>query len=54
MAALSDPALLAEAYKLDVPIAPMDGATLAREIDRALALSPETRALVASILGVEP
>ena len=54
MAALRDPALLAEAHKLDVPIAPMDGATLAREIDRALALSPETMALVASILGVEP
>lgn len=54
MAALRDPALLAEAHKLDVPIAPMDGATLAEEIDRALALAPETVALVASIVRVEP
>ena len=50
MAALSDPALLAEARKIDIPIAPMDGQSLAREIDRTVAQPPETVALMASIL----
>jgi tripartite-type tricarboxylate transporter receptor subunit TctC len=54
MAALGDPALLSEARRLDVPIAPMDGATLAKEIERVLAQSPPTLARIASIIGVDP
>lgn len=51
--ALRDPALLAEARRLDIPIVPMDGATLAREVERALAQPPQTVALIASIVGVD-
>jgi tripartite-type tricarboxylate transporter receptor subunit TctC len=53
MSALRDPDLLAEARKLDIPIAPMDGATLAREIDGVLDLRAEMVALIRSIAKVE-
>jgi tripartite-type tricarboxylate transporter receptor subunit TctC len=53
MSALGDPGLLAEARKLDIPIAPMDGATLAREIDRLLDQPRDTVALIASIARSE-
>jgi len=52
MAALRDPALIAEARKFDIPIVPMDGATLAKEVERALAQSPEALALIASAVGI--
>ncbi len=53
MAALRDTALLTEARAFDIPIVPMDGATLAKEVERALAQSPEMVALIASSVGVE-
>jgi tripartite-type tricarboxylate transporter receptor subunit TctC len=49
--ALGDPGLLAEARKLDIPIAPMDGATLANEIHRLLDGAPDLVALIASVAG---
>ncbi len=52
-AAISDPALVAEARKLDIPIVPMDGRTLAEEVNRVLNQPSHTVALIASILGVE-
>jgi len=53
MAALQDPQLLETARRLDVPIVPMDGDTLARAIERAMAVSPQTAALIASIANAE-
>jgi tripartite-type tricarboxylate transporter receptor subunit TctC len=53
MAALNDPGLREDARTLDIPIAPMDGATLSKEVARVLAQPPRTVALMASILGVE-
>ena len=53
MVALQDPGLLEAARRLDIPIVPMDGATLASAIERAMAVSPETAALIASIAGAE-
>lgn len=53
MSALRDPGLLAEAGKLDIPIVPMDGATLDGEMDRVLELPATTVALIASIAGVD-
>jgi hypothetical protein len=50
MAALQDPAFVAEARTLDIPIAPMDGATLANEIDRVLSQPAATVELVSSIV----
>jgi hypothetical protein len=50
MAALRDPEFVAEARKLDIPIAPMDGATLANEIERVLSQPAETVELVSSIV----
>jgi putative tricarboxylic transport membrane protein len=49
-AALADPALLEEARALEIPIASMDGATLAREIDRVLSLPDDTLTLVADVV----
>jgi tripartite-type tricarboxylate transporter receptor subunit TctC len=54
MAALQDPELIAEAQRIDIPIAPMDGATLAAEIQRMLATAAESRALISSILRSQP
>jgi tripartite-type tricarboxylate transporter receptor subunit TctC len=51
MSALRDPELLAEARRLEIPIDPMDGATLADEIDRLLDSPPGTVALIASVTG---
>lgn len=53
VSALRDPGLLAEARRLDIPIVPMDGATLAGEIDRVLDLPARTVALIASIANAE-
>jgi putative tricarboxylic transport membrane protein len=52
MAALHDPALLDEARKLDIPILPMDGATLAARVNDALNQPPEVVSLIASIMDV--
>jgi tripartite-type tricarboxylate transporter receptor subunit TctC len=51
-AALDDPALRAEAQKLQIPIVPLVGEDLARRIDAALDQSPETIELVATAMGV--
>jgi tripartite-type tricarboxylate transporter receptor subunit TctC len=48
LAALADPALLAEAKKLEVPIEPAGGDEVARKIELALAQTPRTKALLAS------
>ena len=53
MVALQDPGLLEAARRLDIPIVPMDGATLASAIERSMAVSPETVALIASLAGAE-
>src|SRR5690606_27571824 len=49
MAALQDSELLDTAKRLDVPIEPMDGESVAEAIARALSQPPEMRALLASI-----
>jgi tripartite-type tricarboxylate transporter receptor subunit TctC len=46
-AALRDPALLAEARKLDIPIVPMDGSSLAVRVREALAQPPAIVAMIA-------
>jgi tripartite-type tricarboxylate transporter receptor subunit TctC len=46
---LADPALLAEAEKLQIPIAPLGGQELARRVDEALDVDPETAALLARL-----
>jgi tripartite-type tricarboxylate transporter receptor subunit TctC len=51
--ALADPELLAEAKKLDIPIAPADGAQVATLIETALAQSPETIALLRDIMAAK-
>lgn len=51
--ATTDPALLAEADKLGIPIVPLYGDDVAKAIDEALNQSPETVALVASIMDVK-
>lgn len=50
LSALRDPDLLDEARRLDIPIAPMDGATLAREIGRLIDPAHETRTVLISIV----
>ena len=45
-AAIEDPALLAEARKLDIPLAPMDGATLAVKMKEALRQPPHIVAMI--------
>jgi tripartite-type tricarboxylate transporter receptor subunit TctC len=54
MSALGDSGLLAEARKLDIPIVPMDGATLAREVDRLLTQPLQTVAMIGSIVNADP
>jgi tripartite-type tricarboxylate transporter receptor subunit TctC len=51
LSALRDPDLLAEARQLDIPIAPMDGATLSSEIDRLLDAPADMVALMVSAAG---
>jgi tripartite-type tricarboxylate transporter receptor subunit TctC len=53
MAALQDPGLLDAARRLDIPIVPMDGATLASAIEQSMAVSPDTVAVITSIAGAE-
>ena len=48
MAALEDPGLLAEARKLDIPVAPMDGATLAVRVKEALNQPPAVVGMIAA------
>jgi tripartite-type tricarboxylate transporter receptor subunit TctC len=50
MAALADTALLEEAQALGIPIRPLDGASLAAEVERLLAQPPEVVARIADIL----
>ena len=50
-AALADPALLATARKLDLPIQPMEGAALAEAVARVLKQPTETVSLLASASG---
>jgi tripartite-type tricarboxylate transporter receptor subunit TctC len=52
-AALSDPALLAEAETMGIPIEPLIGEDVARAIDAALHQPPETVALFASVMNAE-
>ncbi len=51
--ALADPELLADAKKLDIPIAPADGAQVATLIETALTQSPETTALLKHIMAAK-
>ena len=53
MEALGDPELLAEAKKLDIPIVPMDGETLAKRENEALNQPPAVVSLIASVMNVE-
>jgi hypothetical protein len=53
MAALTDPLLLAEAEKLELPIAPAGGDVVAERVRSALALSPETLGLLKELLEDE-
>lgn len=54
MTTLQDPAFLQEARKLQLPVRPVDGATLAAEIDRALTQPPQTMTLVRTLLSSPP
>ena len=47
-AALEDPGLVAEARKLDIPLAPMDGATLAVRVKEALNQPPAVVGMIAA------
>ncbi len=49
--ALADPALLAEAKRLQIPIDPLAGDAVAERISAVLDQSPESLALLASVLG---
>lgn len=51
--ALSDPALLAEAEKLGIPIEPAYGDDVARLVNEALNQSPETVEIIAAAVNVE-
>lgn len=51
--AMEDPALLAEAKKLGIPIVPLFGEDVAAKVNAALNQSPETIALFASIMKVK-
>jgi tripartite-type tricarboxylate transporter receptor subunit TctC len=51
MSALADAALLEEARALAIPIRPLDGVSLAAEVERLLAQSPEMVARIADVLG---
>jgi len=51
--ALSDPDLLAEAKKLDIPIEPAFGEDVARMVNNALNQSPETVEIIAAAVNVE-
>jgi hypothetical protein len=51
--ALSDPDLLAEASKLDIPIEPAFGEDVARMVNNALNQSPETVKIIAAAVNVE-
>jgi hypothetical protein len=53
METLHDPNLLADAKKLDIPIVPMDGETLAKRVNEALNQPPEVVSLVASVMNVK-
>ena len=52
-AGIEDPALLAEAKKLGIPIVPLFGDDVATAIDEALNQSPDTVKLVAAIMKVK-
>jgi tripartite-type tricarboxylate transporter receptor subunit TctC len=54
MAALNDPGLIAEAAKLRIPLVPMDGATLAREVTRILSQPPAVVRRMAALLSAAP
>lgn len=51
--ALGDPDLLAEAKKLDIPIDPGIGETVAAQVNEALNQSPETVAIVSAVMNIE-
>jgi tripartite-type tricarboxylate transporter receptor subunit TctC len=53
METIADPEFLAEAKKLDIPIIPMDGETLAKRENEALNQPPEVVSLIASVMNVE-
>jgi len=53
MAALTDPDLLAEAEKLELPVAPLGGDIVAERIHAAFAQTPETLALLKELLKDE-
>ncbi len=53
MAALSDPELLAEAEKLDIPIEPASGEDVEASVKAALGQSPETLALLQEVMKEE-
>lgn len=50
MAALSDPDLLAEAKKLEIPIDPASGAEVEQRVEAALNQSPDTLALIKEVM----
>lgn len=50
-AALADPALQAQAERLGLPLAPLDGEAVAARIDAALAQSPRTLELIRNIVN---
>ena len=53
MAALTDPGLLAEAEKLELPIAPLGGDIVAERVRAAFAQTPQTLALLKELLKDE-
>lgn len=53
-ATLADPEFAASAAKLDLPLLPMDGATLAEEVARALSPAPAIRERLERVLRREP
>jgi putative tricarboxylic transport membrane protein len=52
-AAVTDPDLLAEAAKLDIPIEPANGADVEKLVEAALDQSPETVAIIAAAVDVK-
>jgi hypothetical protein len=53
MATLEDPALRSEAERLQLPILPMGGAEVEKQIVARLDPSPRLVAVIASVMGVE-
>ena len=54
MAAVSDPDLITEARKFDIPIVPTDGATLAGEVRRVLDQPTPMIDLISTVIGGRP